>query len=112
MGLTYDSALSLFYLLALEYVSVERRSFIGNFAMAIGFTAGGVYQPWLVRWLGDWKWFHHALFAQVWNFGLFVHLFFIYYLFINCQSAIVFITPWYALSRRKKTVAAIFPSLG
>ncbi len=77
MGLTYDSALSLFYLLALEYVSVERRSFIGNFAMAIGFTAGGVYQPWLIRWLGDWKWFHHALFAQVWNFGLFVHLFFI-----------------------------------
>ena len=52
---------------------MDMRSFIGNFGMAIGFTLGGVYQPWLLKWIGDWKMFSHILFVQ---------------------SAIVFITPW------------------
>ncbi len=33
-------------------------------SLAVAITIGGCYQPWLIRWLGDWKTFHHALYAQ------------------------------------------------
>ena len=56
---------------ALEYVSVDKRSLIGNLSLAIGFTLGGLYQAFLIRYVGDWKIFHHIIFAQV---GLFVIL--------------------------------------
>jgi hypothetical protein len=61
---------------ALEYVCIDKRTLIGNLSLAVGFTVGGTYMPWLLQWLGDWKILHHILFAQ---------------------TAIVFITPWLAL---------------
>ncbi len=56
----------------LEFVSVEKRSVIGNLGLAIGISVGGAIEPWILKALGDWKPFHIALFAQ---------------------AAIVFITP-------------------
>ena len=32
--------------------------------MAIGITIGGVIQPWLIKFLGNWKTFYFVLFAQ------------------------------------------------
>jgi hypothetical protein len=58
----------------LEYVSIEKRSFVGNLSLAISLTVGGVYQPWLLKLVGDWK-------------------LFLFLLYIQC--AIVFAAPWY-----------------
>ncbi len=58
---------------ALEYVNMDKRTVIGNLSLAVGFTLGGLYSPWLLQWLGEWKTLHHILFAQ---------------------TAIIFITPW------------------
>ena len=49
---------------ALEYVSVERRSIIGNAGLAIGYTIGGTAMPYILRAIGDWRIFHQVLFAQ------------------------------------------------
>lgn len=65
MGLTHTTFFSVFFLLTLENVSIEKRSFIGNISLAIALTVGGVYQPWLLKYLQDWKIWHHALFVQV-----------------------------------------------
>ena len=43
---------------------MDKRSVIGNLSFGVGFMLGGLYQAYLVRWIGDWKPFHHALFAQ------------------------------------------------
>jgi len=72
---------------ALEYVSVEKRSFIGNFGMAIGVTIGGIYQPWLLHWLGDWKIFNMILYVQ---------------------CALVFLTPWYVCTYSKGCISCKF----
>ncbi|XP_059092270.1 organic cation transporter 1-like [Tigriopus californicus] len=65
MGLTHTTFFSVFFLLTLENVSIEKRSFIGNISLAVALTVGGVYQPWLLKYLQDWKIWHHALFIQV-----------------------------------------------
>ena len=49
---------------ALEFVSVERRSIIGNVGLAVGYTIGGTAQPYILRAIGDWRIFHQVLFAQ------------------------------------------------
>ncbi len=49
---------------AVEYVSVSKRSTIGNVSMAIGLSFGGVMQVWLLKALFDWKLLHQILFAQ------------------------------------------------
>jgi len=38
---------------------------VGNLSLAIWLTVGGIYQPWLVQALGEWRTFHHIIFAQV-----------------------------------------------
>ena len=52
------------YFSALEYVSIEKRSFVGNLALAIGFPFGGIIQPWVLKAVGDWTIFHHIFFSQ------------------------------------------------
>ena len=47
---------------ALEYVSVSKRSIIGNVSIAVGLTLGGATEAWILRALGDWKIFHQILF--------------------------------------------------
>ena len=36
-------------MLMLEYVSIEKRSLVGNLSLAISLTVGGTYQPWLLK---------------------------------------------------------------
>ena len=48
----------------LEFVSIEKRSLVGNLSLAIALTVGGVYQPWLLKLVGDWKFFLVALYIQ------------------------------------------------
>jgi hypothetical protein len=48
----------------LEYVSNDKRALVGNLSLALWLTLGGVYQPWLLKWLGEWKTFLIILFSQ------------------------------------------------
>jgi len=47
-----------------EYVSNDKRSFVGNVSLAIWLTLGGLYQPFLIRALGEWKMFIVILSSQ------------------------------------------------
>ena len=50
---------------AIEYVEESKRTLVGNIGLALALTMSGVYQPWLVKALGDWKIFNWILFAQM-----------------------------------------------
>ena len=50
---------------AIEYVEESKRTLVGNIGLALALTMSGVYQPWLVKALGDWKIFNWLLFAQM-----------------------------------------------
>ena len=56
--------LPLFSQTALEYVSIEKRSLVGNLSLAIGLPIGGCLQAWILKAAGDWTIFHHILFSQ------------------------------------------------
>ena len=43
----------------------SKRTLVGNIGLALALTVSGVYQPWLVKALGDWKVFNWLLFAQM-----------------------------------------------
>ena len=46
---------------AIEYVEESKRTLVRNIGLALALTMSGVYQPWLVKALGDWKifnWIH------------------------------------------------------
>ena len=43
----------------------SKRTLVGNIGLALALTVSGVYQPWLVKALGDWKVFNWILFAQM-----------------------------------------------
>ena len=43
---------------------MDKRSFVGNFSLAVGLTMSGIYMPWLLNVIGDWKIFHIFLMAQ------------------------------------------------
>ena len=58
----------------MEYVALERRTIIGNLSLAIAMSVGGVYQPWVLHAVHDWKIYHHILFGQ---------------------TIIIFIAPWF-----------------
>ena len=49
---------------ALEYVSIDKRSVVGNLSVAIGLPLGGVAQAWILKAVGNWTIFHHILFSQ------------------------------------------------
>ena len=55
---------TMLYFSALEYVSIKKRSFVGNLALAIGFPFGGIIQPWVLKAVKDWTIFHHIFFSQ------------------------------------------------
>jgi len=65
MGIAYNSFFTIPYTLAIEYVEESKRTLVGNIGLALALTMSGVYQPWLVKALGDWKIFNWILFAQM-----------------------------------------------
>ncbi|TRY75750.1 hypothetical protein TCAL_00766 [Tigriopus californicus] len=64
-GMSYDSFFTIFYVLALECVSSDKRALIGNLALAIGMTVAGCYEPWTLYFLQNWKILNTILYAQV-----------------------------------------------
>eukprot|EP00094_Tigriopus_californicus_P000701 TCALIF_00679-PA protein Name:"Similar to Slc22a21 Solute carrier family 22 member 21 (Mus musculus)" AED:0.35 eAED:0.35 QI:0/0.87/0.55/0.88/0.87/0.77/9/0/461 len=64
-GMSYDSFFSIFYVLAMECVSCDKRALIGNLALAVGMTVAGCYEPWVLYYLQDWKILNLILYAQV-----------------------------------------------
>ena len=63
-GLSHCTFFTSMIMLMLEYVSIEKRSLVGNLSLAISLTVGGVYQPWLLKVVGDWKLFLFILYIQ------------------------------------------------
>ena len=49
----------------MEFVETSKRAVIGNLSLAIGMTAAGVLEPWLIYFLKDWKWLSYILYSQV-----------------------------------------------
>ena len=49
----------------LEYVAIEKRTLVGNIGLALALTLSGTYQPWLAKYLGNWKPFNWAIFSQM-----------------------------------------------
>ena len=49
---------------ALEYVTIDKRSLVGNLSLGIGLPFGGCIQAWILKAVGDWTIFHHILFSQ------------------------------------------------
>ena len=49
----------------MEFVAIDKRTLVGNLGLAIALTISGAYQPWLAKYLGDWKTFNWAIFAQM-----------------------------------------------
>lgn len=63
-GLSFPTFYMCIYMLALEYVSISKRSMVGNLSLAIGLPIGGCIQAWILKAVGDWITFHHILFSQ------------------------------------------------
>ena len=47
----------------LEYVSPSKRSISGPLTMGLGNALAGMSEPWLLKYLIDWKIFHQILFS-------------------------------------------------
>ena len=47
----------------LEYVSPGKRSISGPLTMGLGNALAGMSEPWLLKYLVDWKIFHQILFS-------------------------------------------------
>merc|ERR1719384_2929697 len=65
MGLAFNTFFTMPYILVLEYVAIDKRTLVGNIGLAIALTLSGVYQPWLAKYLADWKPFNWAIFSQM-----------------------------------------------
>lgn len=55
VGMSYDSAFMMIYILALEYVGPQYRTWVANMSIALYFGAGCLTLPWLAVWLADWR---------------------------------------------------------
>jgi len=65
MGFSYNMFFSVPYILTLEYVDESKRTLVGNLGLALFLTVSGVYQPWLIKYVGDWKIFSYLIFGQM-----------------------------------------------
>jgi len=65
MGLSFNTFFTVPYTLAIEYVGKDKRSLVGNLGLAVCLTLSGIYQPWLIKYLGDWKIFTWLMFSQM-----------------------------------------------
>ncbi|XP_040569451.1 steroid transmembrane transporter SLC22A24 [Lepeophtheirus salmonis] len=65
MGISTVTTLTSFFVLAMEYVSKSKRTFIGNFSLGLGIAIAGSIMPALFYVLKDWRLVNHAMYAQV-----------------------------------------------
>ena len=49
----------------MEYVETSKRTLVGNLGLALFLTLSGLYQPWAIKYLGDWRLFNWIMFSQM-----------------------------------------------
>ncbi|CAL7937886.1 unnamed protein product [Xylocopa violacea] len=57
VGLAYDNVFTFAYILVLEYVGSEWRTFASSMSYGLFYSLGAVCIPWLAYWLKDWRMF-------------------------------------------------------
>lgn len=55
MGMSYETSMTMIYLLVLEYVSPKYRTIVANLPTGVFFTSGMIVLPWLALYCGHWK---------------------------------------------------------
>jgi len=65
MGLGFNTHFTAIYILVMEYVEASKRTFVGNIGLALCLTLSGCYQPWLIKYLQDWRAFNWIIFGQM-----------------------------------------------
>ncbi|XP_075980295.1 carcinine transporter-like isoform X2 [Anticarsia gemmatalis] len=55
VGMAFDNAFMMMYILVLEYVGARHRTWVANMSIALFFGAGCISLPWLALWLSDWR---------------------------------------------------------
>ncbi|VVD00914.1 unnamed protein product [Leptidea sinapis] len=55
VGMSYDGCFMTIYILALEYVGPQHRTWVANLSIALYFGGGSLMLPWLALWIGDWR---------------------------------------------------------
>ncbi|XP_069680629.1 organic cation transporter protein [Periplaneta americana] len=55
VGLAFDNCFTMMYILVLEYVGPQWRTFVANMSIAIYFTMASCLLPWMAYFIADWK---------------------------------------------------------
>ncbi|XP_057381734.1 organic cation transporter protein-like [Daphnia carinata] len=55
MGIAFDNAFTLMYILVLEYVGPTYRTLVANLSIALFYTAGTTLLPWIAWAISDWR---------------------------------------------------------
>ncbi|XP_063217227.1 organic cation transporter protein [Bacillus rossius redtenbacheri] len=55
LGLAFDNCFTMMYILVLEYVGPQWRTFVANMSIAIYFTLASCLLPWIAYFIADWR---------------------------------------------------------
>ncbi|CAB3245459.1 unnamed protein product [Arctia plantaginis] len=55
VGMSFDNAFMMMYILVLEYVGAKHRTWVANMSIALYFGGGCLSLPWIALWLNDWR---------------------------------------------------------
>ncbi|XP_049698394.2 solute carrier family 22 member 3 isoform X1 [Helicoverpa armigera] len=55
VGMAFDNAFMMIYILVLEYISARHRTWVANISIAMYFGLGCVSLPWMALWISDWR---------------------------------------------------------
>ncbi|XP_047106772.1 organic cation transporter protein-like [Schistocerca piceifrons] len=55
VGLAFDNCFTMMYILVLEYVGPQWRTFVANMSIALYFTLASCLLPWIAYFVADWK---------------------------------------------------------
>lgn len=55
VGMAFDNAFMMTYILVLEYVGSRHRTWVANMSIALYFGMGCLCLPWLALWISDWR---------------------------------------------------------
>ncbi|KAI5732557.1 hypothetical protein M8J76_001680 [Diaphorina citri] len=56
VGLSFDNCFTMMYILVLEYVGPNWRTFVANMSIAVFFTLAETLLPWIAYYVANWKW--------------------------------------------------------
>lgn len=55
VGMAFDNAFMMIYILVLEYVGPQHRTWVANMSIALFFGSGCLSLPWIALWIGNWR---------------------------------------------------------